>query len=194
MVTVEKLSFELEPGERVLWTGTPRRGLVFQPIDVLQVPISLVALYVLWTKAGLLDFHNPVEAIIGVALFTGVMYAAVGRFFFDAYRRGRSAYALTSERMVIKELVFSNFVKSFPLNTITDTVLREGRGGFGSIVIGRRYLPVGWQDTRLSATAGNPNGFAMIPDARHVYDLLEAARLTRPAPTVESLFENRSRS
>jgi hypothetical protein len=122
------------------------------------------------------------------------MYALVGRLFFDAYRRSKSAYALTSERMLVRESVFSDFVKAFPLDTITDTVLREGRGGFGSIWIGRRYLPVGWQDTRLSAASGHPNGFAMIPDARHVYELLEAARLSHPAPTLQTLFEKSGRS
>ena len=194
MDTTEKMSFELEPGESVLWSGTPRRGLVFQPFDVLQVPITLVILYVLVTKMDLSNFQNPVEAVLGLVILGVAIYVSAGRFFFDAYRRGRSTYALTSERMLIRESLCSDFVKSFPLNTITDTLLREGRGGFGSILIGRRFLPVGWQDTRLLPTQGHPNGFAMIPDARHVYEMLEAARLTRPAPTVESLFENRSQS
>ena len=194
MDTTEKSSFELEPAERVLWSGTPRRGLVFQPFDALQVPISLVILYILATKMDLSNLDDPVEAVLGLVILAVVIYVSVGRFFFDAYRRGRSTYALTSERMLIRESLFSDFVKSFPLNTITDTLLREGRGGFGSIAIGRRFLPVGWQDTRLLPTQGHRNGFAMIPDVRHVYEMLEAARLTRPAPTLQEYFEDRSPS
>ncbi len=191
MTTSEIFPFELAPGERVLWSGTPRRGLFVQPADLLQVPISLVILYVFVTQARQANLRDPMQLLLGGVIFIAVMYFAVGRFFFDAYRRGRSSYALTSERMLVKESLFSDFVKSFPLNTITDTGLREKRNGFGNIWIGRRYLPPGWQDTRLSATSGHPNGFSMIPDARHVYELLEAARLTRPAPTVESLFAAR---
>jgi hypothetical protein len=183
--------FELEPGERVLWSGAPRRGLAFQSSDFLQVPISLIILYVLARQFRYLSLAGPVDVAIATVITLAVLYFAVGRFFFDAYRRGKSAYALTSERMLIRESVFSSFVKSFPLNTITDTYLSDLRNGFGNIWIQRRFLPVGWQDTRLSATRGHPNGFAMIPDASHVYDLLEAARLTRPAPTVQSLFEKR---
>jgi hypothetical protein len=191
MPTREDFPFELEPGERVLWSGAPRKGLAFSSSDFLQVPISLIILYMLATKLRYVSVDGPVEVAIAALIAAAVLYFAVGRFFFDAYRRGKSAYALTSERMLIRESVLSDFVKSFPLNTITDTYLFDLRNGFGNIVIRRRYLPVGWQDSRLSATRGHPNGFAMIADASHVYDLLEAARLTRPAPTLQSLFEKR---
>ncbi|HSU92958.1 MAG TPA: hypothetical protein VLI43_04580 [Gemmatimonadaceae bacterium] len=191
MTTPENFPFELEPGERLLWSGAPRKGLAFRPADFLQVPISLIILYVLAKQFRYMSFAGPVDVAIATVLTLAVFYVVVGRFFFDAYRRGKTAYALTSERMLIRESVFSNFVKSFPLNTITDTFLFDLPRGFGNIRIGRRYLPVGWQDSRLSATRGHPNGFAMIPDASHVYDLLEAARLTRPAPTLQSLFEKR---
>ena len=191
MATPENFPFELEPGERVLWSGAPRKGLAFRSADLLQVPISLIILYVLATKLRYVSFDGPLEAAIAAVIIIAVLYFAVGRFFFDAYRRGKSAYALTSERMLVRESVLSDFVKSFPLNTITDTYLFHLRNGFGNIRIGRRYLPVGRQDSRLSATRGHPNGFAMIADASHVYDLLEAARLTRPAPTLQSLFEKR---
>jgi len=191
MATPENFPFELEPGERVLWSGAPRKGLAFRSADLLQVPISLIILYVLAKQFPYMSFAGPVDVAIATVITMAVFYVAVGRFFFDAYRRGKTAYALTSERMLIRESVLSNFVKSFPLNTITDTYLFHLRDGFGNIRIGRRYLPVGWQDSRLSATRGHPNGFAMIADASHVYDLLEAARLTRPAPTLQSLFEKR---
>jgi hypothetical protein len=191
MTTPENFPFELEPGERVLWSGAPRKGLAFRSADFLQVPISLIIVYVLAKQFRYMSFAGPVDVAIATVITLAVFYVTVGRFFFDAYRRGKTAYALTSERMLIRESVLSNFVKSFPLNTITDTYLFDLPRGFGNIRIGRRFLPVGWQDTRLSATRGHPNGFAMIPDAGHVYDLLEAARLTRPAPTVQSLFEKR---
>jgi hypothetical protein len=191
MTTPENFPFELEPGERVLWSGAPRKGLAFRSADFLQVPISLIIVYVLAKQFRYMSFAGPVDVAIATVITLAVFYVTVGRFFFDAYRRGKTAYALTSERMLIRESVLSNFVKSFPLNTITDTYLFDLPGGFGNIRIARRYLPVGWQDSRLSATRGHPNGFAMIPDASHVYDLLEAARLTRPAPTLQSLFEKR---
>ena len=191
MTTPENFPFALEPGERVLWSGAPRTGLMFRSSDILQVVVSLIILYVFATQLRNASFRGPIDIILGLVIFIAVMYFAVGRFFFDAYRRRRSAYALTSERMLIRESVLSNFVKSFPLNTITDTGLRDMGNGFGNIWIQRRYLPTGWQDPRLMRTRGRPIGFAMIPDASRVYDLLEAARLTRPAPTLQSLFENR---
>ncbi len=135
---------------------------------------------------------GPVEMLIASVILLAVIYFSVGRFFLDAYRRGKSAYALTSERMLIRESLFSDFVKSLPLNTITDTVLRESRNGFGDIWIQRRYLPPGMLDTRLLASSGHPLGFAMIANASHVYELLEAARLTRPAPTLQSMFDAQS--
>src|SRR5512140_3401643 len=118
MSTPENFPFALEPGERVLWSGRPRTGLVLRPSDALQVPISLLILYVFATQLRHASFRGPVDVLIACVIFVAVMYFAAGRFFFDAYRRGKSAYALTSERMLIRESALSDFVKSFPLNTI----------------------------------------------------------------------------
>jgi hypothetical protein len=191
MSTPEKFPFDLEPGERVLWSGAPRTGFVFRSSDIVPMMISLVTLYVFATMMRNASFRSPIDASIAGVIFVAVMYFTIGRFFFDAFRRRKSAYALTSERMLVRESLLSNFVKSFPLNTITDTGLRERGDGFGDIWIRRRYLPTGWQDTRLMPTRGHPIGFAMVPDARRVYDLLEEARLTRPAPTLQTLFDQR---
>jgi hypothetical protein len=186
----EILPFELDPDERLIWSGAPLTGIVFRAADIIQVPISILILLIFASQSRNASIRGPIDGIIWGVLFIAVMYFAVGRFLFDARARGRSAYALTSERMLIRQSAFSDFVKSFPLNTITDTGLREHRNGFGDIWIGRRYL-TGWQDPRLSPTRGHPIGFAMISDARHVYDLLEEARKTRPAPTLQSLFDSR---
>jgi hypothetical protein len=191
MPTPENLPFQLDPGERLLWSGTPRKGILFRGADIVQVPVSILFVLLFANQSRNASFRAPIDAIIWSVLFVAVMYFAIGRFLFDSYRRRNAVYALTSERMLIRDSAFSNFVKSFPLNTITDTGLRERRNGFGNIWIGRRFLPVGWQDPRLQPTRGHPMGFAMIPNASYVYDLLEQARLTRPAPTVQSLFENR---
>jgi hypothetical protein len=187
----EPAPFQLDPGETLIWSGTPRNGIVFSPSDALQIPIGLLLLFVFANQSRHASFGGPADVAIFCGLLVVLMYFLVGRFVFDAYGRRRTRYALTSERVLIRESVRSEFVKSFPLNTITDTLLRERRNGFGDVWFGRRYLPVGWQDTRLQPRTGRPNGFSMIADASHVHELLEAARLTRPAPTARSLMEGR---
>ena len=123
MTTPENFPFELEPGERVLWSGAPRTGLAFRSADFLQVPISLIILYVLAKQFRYMSVAGPLDVAIATVITVAVFYVAVGRFCFGAFRRGKTAYDLTSERPLIRESVLSNFVKSFPLNTITDTYL-----------------------------------------------------------------------
>lgn len=184
MSKTEILSFELGPDERLIWSGVPNAGIVFRSSDLTQIPISLAILYIFAIKFRSASLNGAFERMIWGALFAAVLYVVIGRFLYDALRRRRSVYAITSDRVLTINTVWSRFVKSFALSSITDIKLDEGRAGVGNIWLGRRSLPPGWQDPRLMPSRTSRNAFEMIPDAKHVYDLLLEARQTSIASLV----------
>ena len=90
----------LLPGERVLWTGRPQQGLVFDRFDLLSLPSLLVAgaaLVWLTRERGLPDLPDMVSAAL---LLLGLLYAGFGRFLHEAWARRRLLYAVTNQRVL----------------------------------------------------------------------------------------------
>jgi hypothetical protein len=92
------IQFPLGRGERLLWSGEPRRGPMLRPSDAFIIPFS-----VLW--AGFALFWNVSVWASGAPIFFRLWglpflaagaYITVGRFWFDSMRRGRTAYGVTN--------------------------------------------------------------------------------------------------
>ena len=170
---------QLDPGERQLWTGAPRQGIVFRATDLARVPFTFVWLVAIglggWVfiKSG-----APYYALlykVGFALVA--IYALGGRYFYDAWRRSRISYVITTERVIIKGGTLTNNTTSISLKTIIDITLQERGDGSGTIIFG--LLPPlaavfvspptnsGWQATPI---------LELVPDAQGVYDIVRRAQ------------------
>jgi hypothetical protein len=174
--TRENFPFELGPGERLIWSGSPTRVVAFGASGIVQTAIGVVFVYLFVKFYGVARYNTPQDNILWGALLLAMLYFTLGVQLMLVMRRRQSVYAITSERLLMINSVFSRFVKSFPLSTITDIKLEEQSGGVGNIWIGRRYLGPGRIDVRLLPTTNNRNALEMIPDAKHVYELFLAAR------------------
>jgi hypothetical protein len=179
-VPVTSLRFALDRGERQLWAGAPRRGLVLRASDALLIPFSLMwgGFAVFWEASVLRDGAPIFFALWGVPFVLMGIYITVGRFFVDAARRARTAYAVTNERIVIEVGgvgPFAGSTKSLPLRTLSEVQLRERSDRVGTITFGP-------QPFRAAAFGGSwPGGhqvpaFDLIPDARRVYDIIREAQ------------------
>jgi hypothetical protein len=106
------------------------------------------------------------------------LYMIFGRFFYDAYRRARTTYAVTSDRIIIQN---GGSVKSIQIRTLGEVMLRESADGSGTIAFGP--LPTGMKLALPLTRPGTESipMFEMIPNARQVYDLIREAQRT-PAP------------
>ena len=144
-MTQTSISFDLGSGERLLWSGAPRQGVVFQTSDVLAIPFSLLwaGFAVFWEtmvlRKGLFFF-----ALFGIPFVLVGVYITIGRLFYDSLRRSSTFYGLTSDRVIIASRWPARSVKSFNLATLTDLLLDDLGNGTGTILFGPRLFRARW--------------------------------------------------
>ncbi len=120
----------------------------------------------------------PLFRLWGVPFVLVGLYLISGRFFVDAYRRGRTYYALTSDRVLILSGITSRTVRSFPLGGLGEVTLTERDDRSGSIMFGPGAGPAGWTGAAAWPARGRQAspGFEMAEEARQVYQQLRAAQ------------------
>jgi Bacterial membrane flanked domain. len=178
-VAVVSVQFALDRGERQLWAGQPRQGIVLRSTDAFMIPFSLLwgGFAVFWEASVLSDNAPFPFALFGVPFVLVALYITVGRFFVDARRRSGTTYAVTSERVLISSGILTPTTKSLNLRTLSDITLQEGRDGAGTITFGPS-LPFAafYAGTAWPGVPQTPS-FEMIPDAHRVYDIIREAQL-----------------
>jgi hypothetical protein len=125
------------------WTGRPPSGLLLAPSDALAIPLSL-----LW--GGFAIFWETTVVTVGAPWFFklwGVpfvavgLYLIVGRFFWDAYVRGNTFYALTDDgRAIIRRVGFGATTTVIDVTRLPEITFQSGSNGTGTIYFGRHVL------------------------------------------------------
>jgi hypothetical protein len=177
-VLTSPIQFTLDRGERQLWAGAPRRGLVLRGSDAFMIPFSLLwAGFAFFWELSVLQEGAPLFfALWGIPFVLVGLYITVGRFLVDARRRARTTYAVTSERIIISSGAFSPSVKSLNLRTLSDVTLHERPDGSGTITFGSvSPLVAMYAGTAWPGIPQVPS-FEMIPDARQVYGIIREAQ------------------
>ena len=166
----------LFPGERVVWSGQPKRGISFRGADAYLIPFSLV-----WTGFVLSMFIDTVKMrgspdfILMLFLALGV-YMTLGRFIHDAVIRSNLSYAVTNQRILVLRGRGSSKLTSLDLQHLPKLELTQYADGTGTIAFENQELFSNW---------GRSGGFGMwvpslapggqlfrIRDAHKVYELI----------------------
>jgi hypothetical protein len=170
----------LDRGERELWTGAPRRGLVLRTSDLLLVPFSLVwGGFAFFWEWQVLQKGAPVfMAFFGVPFVLMGLYITVGRFLVDARRRSRTTYTLTSERVIIRSGIAGLTTTSLQLRSVGEVHVSERSDGSGTITFGSAPMPFrAFQGTSWPGAPQVP-AFEMIPDVQNVAARIRGAQRT----------------
>lgn len=175
-----EITRELSVGERVLWSGQPRRGISLVAADLGLIPFSLMwggfAFY--WEWSVLHSGAPAFFAIWGIPFVAIGVYMIIGRFFVDAWHRSRIFYAVTNERVLIVDTLFSTVVKSLSLRTLSEMTLTDHSEGTGTILFGNSTIPAAVRSFSAWPTMKRRMGpqFERIPDARQVRELILRAQ------------------
>lgn len=175
---LESPVWDLAADEVLLWTGRPRTGLLLRPSDAYVIPCSALAL-----AGGIVFFRIPIHDetarafyLFGFVFFTSAIYQLVGRFFVDAWRRSRLAYAVTSQRILVSGGAQAPWLTSLELTALREILVHESPGGAGTITFGH---PAIWEfcyEGSLWPDVNRRIRFEMINDVKSVYEIIRTAQ------------------
>lgn len=172
-----RLAGRLLPGERVLWAGQPKQGLLLVASDVFVIPFGL-----LWTGgicvAAIHGAHPrfPGGALVFVPAFAAGFYILIGRFLVDVWLRARTFYAVTDRRVLILREGWWGAFHAVSRERLDVMELKEA-GARGTIRFGQPVEAARNWGSMLPTLDPTPQ-FLGIEDARGVFDLLQR---TKPA-------------
>ena len=172
----------LGSGERLLWSGQPRQGVVFRTSEIFMTPFALMwgGFAFFWEWEVIRAPNTPPFFMLwGIPFVLVGIYLIVGRFFVEAKQRERTYYGVTNERIIIVSGLFSRKVKSLNLRTLADLTLSENSNGEGSISFGGGTPFSAW----FGGFSGWPGAdnylgprFELIPNAKAVYESIRNAQ------------------
>lgn len=170
----------LDPGERIIWAGVPKQGLMLTSKDVFLIPFSLMwgGFAIFWETLVLAGGgFGYFMAIFGIPFVLIGLYLIFGRFFYDAAVRKNTTYVLTNNRIIIKSGILNKNIKSLDLRSLTNVTVDENANGRGTILLASEaaytgmFRGTGWPGVNSKMSPA----FFNIPEARNVYKkILEA--------------------
>jgi hypothetical protein len=183
----EIASAKLEPGEKLLWSGIPKQGLLLRTSDCLLIPFSLMwgGFAFFWEAAVIASGAQLLFALWGIPFVLIGCYITVGRFVVDAQVRSRTAYAVTSRRVLFVREGVGATMCSRPLETLSEISLRCRPDGVGSVTLDGAATGWGASGTRRYSRsplmAGPMFGSVLegCQEADRVHGLLLSAREER---------------
>lgn len=175
---VDKFRDELNPGEKIIWTGQPQQGFMLRPADALMIPFSLMwgGFAIFWEFTAVLGGAPFFFMLWGIPFVLVGLYMIFGRFFVDTAQRGKTYYALTNERVLIISGLFTQNLKMLKLQMLPEINITTSDNGKGTIIFGAADS-MGW----MYAGGGFPNtgrynippSFEMIDDVKTVYQKIK---------------------
>jgi len=169
--------------EQLLWSGQPGRGLALRSGDVMMIPFSLIwgGFSIFWESIAIRS-NDPFMWLWGIPFVLYGLHLIVGRFFVDAWQRGRTTYGVTSERIIIISNFFNRKVKSLNLRALPEMTLDQKSDGSGAITFGAvekvsRWDPNGFAGRRSRSVSPR---FEMLEDAKKVYEIIREAQRRAP--------------
>jgi hypothetical protein len=175
---------ELQPGENMVWSGTPVRHRILRAPDILLIPFSLVwgGFAVFWEAGAIMHFSDAGLPLVGVPFVLGGLFLIFGRFVVRSIASRRARYLVTDRRVVVTGGVTGRAVGWAYLAYLPPPVVKERADGSGDlafgtfspgvagIFLGRNRFWFGYEPLM-------PLRLRDIPDVTYVCDLI-AARQT----------------
>ena len=196
---------ELLSGETISWSGQPNPRVIFHKEDAFLIPFSLLwGGFAIFWEAGVTGFwgtgaHQAPSFFMlwGVPFVLIGQYLIWGRFFYDAWLKRRTHYAVTNRRVIVlqqgRRKLVSAYLDSLPVvakegpdsgpGTLQFTPATSFFSNFSGAASspGRRNSFAGWNTMSL----GDFPIFRDIDDLDSVYrqvsDLREKSRHPSPA-------------
>jgi hypothetical protein len=104
------------------------------------------------------------------------LFLIAGRFFWDSWLRAHTAYGVTTERVLISVSRPVASLTSLHLKSLPSVELEQRPDGSGTVLFGRPGRYPSWMSGAGWPGMPRPAMFAMIPNAKAAFDIVEDAR------------------
>jgi hypothetical protein len=188
---------ELTSGESIVWSGQPSPGIVFHKEDLYLIPFSLLwGGFAIFWEAGVSGFWGGKGHQTGAwsfGILWGIPFVLIGqyliwgRFFYAAWLKGRTFYAVTDRRVIVVQNGWKRQMASGYIDTLPTLIKEGGSNGIGCLRFAQP-LPAAYSRNGFGAWNGLNIGsvptFMDIENVDSVYrlvsDLREKTRTPKP--------------
>jgi hypothetical protein len=176
---------DLLPGEKLLWSGSPKRRRFFEADELLLLPVLVVwiAFAFVGIRENALSGGLPIFFVPFALIFCG---AAFGRPLLRYLKLGRTTYLVTDQRVVARTAFLGAKERSEYLTELAPPVVKPAADGTGTITFGELSffkMVMARSGARSRAQPNPPMLLVGIQDPKRVRDLIatgaEAARRHR---------------
>lgn len=179
----DQVRAELQPGERVLWSGRPDSRSLFVTSDLYLVPFSLLwcGFAIFWEASVLSSHGNAFFDVWGVPFVAVGLYMVAGRFIVRQRLIRRTAYAITEQRAIAvrptwrggRETTSVWFASSPP---VSQGAVRNGRG---TVIVGTS--PPTRQRSMVLGDPGLPFSMASAAGCVALWNIADAQEVAKVA-------------
>jgi len=165
------LQQELDAGERMLWSGRALPDLRFESGNLLHSLFGFVFLGISIASLLAAGKESSVFPVLWTIPFVVVgLYVSVGHFFWSAFCRRYTEYAVTNQRVIVRRSLLSRTTQSIEYRKIRTITLTEKSDGSGTIQFGESRA-----DDTADAITSSATRMEAVADARLVYNIIRKA-------------------
>jgi hypothetical protein len=165
------LQQELDAAERMLWSGRALPGLRIEAGSLKQSAFGLIFFSISVVSLCAAGKESTIFPVLWMIPFVLVgFYLFIGHFFWNAFCRRYTEYAVTSQRVIVRSGIWSEVTQSIEYRKIRTLTLTEKSDGSGTIQFGESNAVSDGEAITSSATK-----MEAVPDARSVYNIIRKA-------------------
>lgn len=147
-----------------------------------MIPFSLLwgGFAIFWEYMAITMTHNAkntpdgieiIFPLFGIPFVVVGLYFIFGRFIYDAKKRSKTFYGVTTDRVMIISGLFRKNVKSLNLKAMSDLSIDEKQNGRGTIIFGQENpMMAMFMGGGFPGTGSTTPKFELIDGAKQVYN------------------------
>lgn len=171
---------QLGSSESLLWSGKPRKGIIFRGSDIFLIPFSIMVCgFAIYWEYTAVRLGAPFFFMLwGIPFVLIGLYFVFGRFFFEAKQREKTYYGLTTERIIIISGIMKRKIKTLNLKNLNEVSLSEKSDKSGTITFGESnplhqlFGGMTWPGMSQYAVPS----FEAIDNVRQVHEMIRKAQ------------------
>jgi hypothetical protein len=132
---------DLLSDERILWVGKPETSVIFSSFDFFLIPFSLVwfSFAIFWEFTVISSGAPKLFTLWGVPFVIAGLYFVFGRFFYKAWKKTRTYYAVTDKRiLVLITTIMGRKLQAAYINSLPNINKSINSKGVGTIKFGNQ--------------------------------------------------------